>query len=478
MTTEQIVYCRAVTDSGRGITAFGAYLPGYRLEGAAIRETLGQGGRRGSRAVACYDEDTTSMAVEAARRARWNGSLAPGSLHFATTAPAYADKTNATAIHAALELADDVFAGDHAGSARSAIAALRAAAADGGLAVVSDVRTGLPGSADEAGGGDGAAAFLFGDDGVVAELVGQASATAEFLDRWRTPGELSSATWEERFGLGQYLPLIEDVSARALAAAGDPPPDHVIVASPHTRAANTAAKQFGEPAADPLEPAAGYLGAAHLGARLVDVLEQAAPGQVILAISAADGADALVLRVTDAITRRPERPSVREQLAGAREIDYATFLTWRGVLRREPPRRPDPVRPDAPPAARATSWKYAFVGSRCTECDRVHVPPVRVCGGCGAVDRMRSESMSERLGTVSTFTVDRLAYSLSPPVVTAAIDFDGGGRLSCELTDCVPDEIGVGTRVQLTFRRMYTAQGVHNYFWKARPLGEAGGNGQ
>src|ERR1700683_547969 len=129
MTTEQIVYCRAMADGSLGITAFGAYLPGHRLQGGAIRDALGEGGRRGSRAVAGYDEDTTSMAVEAARRARWGTSLAPGSLHFATTAPAYADKTNATAIHAALELADDVFAGDHAGSARSAIAALRAAAA-------------------------------------------------------------------------------------------------------------------------------------------------------------------------------------------------------------------------------------------------------------------------------------------------------------------------------------------------------------
>jgi len=24
--------------------------------------------------------------------------------------------------------------------------------------------------------------------------------------------------------------------------------------------------------------------------------------------------------------------------------------------------------------------------------------------------------------------------------------------------------------VQMTFRRLYTAGGIHNYFWKARPL--------
>jgi uncharacterized OB-fold protein len=371
------------------------------------------------------------------------------------------------------QLADhrpDVFATDHAGSTRSAVGALRAAAADGGLAVLSDVRFGLPGSADEAQGGDGAAAFLFGSgDGVVAELLGQASATAEFLDRWRVPGESASSTWEERFGLSQYIPLITDVAERSLAAAGNPTPAFVVIASPHARAARTAARRFGEVATDELEPVTGNLGAAHAGMRLADTLDRAQPGQVILMLSAADGADAMVLRVTDAIAGRPAGAGARAQLRLTHDVDYATFLTWRGTLRREPPRRPDPVRPEAPPAARATAWKYAFVGSRCQRCERVHVPPQRVCAGCGAIDAMDAEPMSDKRGTVATFTADRLAFSLSPPVITAAVDFDGGGRFGCELTDCTPDDVAVGTRVELTFRRMFSAQGVHNYFWKARP---------
>ena len=74
-----------------------------------------------------------------------------------------------------------------------------------------------------------------------------------------------------------------------------------------------------------------------------------------------------------------------------------------------------------------------------------------------------------RAGTVATFTIDRLAYSLAPPVVDVVVDFDGGGRYQCELTDCGPDEVAIGDRVEMTFRRLYTAGGVHNYFWKARP---------
>lgn len=454
-----------------GIVSYGAYLPRHRLAGEAIRATLGEGGGKGSRAVAGYDEDSTSMGVEASRRARWNGAFEPSAVHFATTAPAYADKTNATAIHAALALPTTVFANDHAGSMRSAVGAMRGAAADGGLAVLSDLRVGLPGSADEASGGDGAAAFLFGSgDDVVAEVLSQTSATAEFLDRWREPGALASKTWEERFGLGQYMPLIEDAARRALEEAGASTPDRVVIASSHGRAARAAAKVFGEAAADWLGPVAGNLGAAHAGVALVDALDDAEPGQHVLVISAADGADAMVLRVTDAIANRPAGAGPRAQLDLAVDVDYATYLTWRGILQREPPRRPDPARPDGPPAARATDWKFAFVGTRCAECGRVHVPPQRVCGGCGAVDKMEPAPLSDQPGTVATFTIDRLAHSLSPPTVTAAIDFDGGGRFSCELTDCMPGQIEVGTRVELTFRRMYSAGAVHNYFWKARPI--------
>lgn len=442
------------------------------LDRQSIRATLGEGGGKGTRTVAGFDEDTTSMGVEAARAAMAGRSAAPGSIQFATTVPAYADKTNATTIHAALGFPSGVFACDQTGSARGAVGAIRAALADGGLAVLSDIRIGRPGSADEARGGDGAAAILFGTgEDVVAEVIGVASATEEFLDRWRVPGEAASSVWEERFGQGHYAALIRRAASGALRAAGIESADHVAISSLHTRAAKAAAAAFGAPATDTLEPVTGHLGAAHLGVRLAEILDRARPGETILLVSAVDGADAIVLRVTDAVVGRvPSAPLAH--LEHAAPVDYPKYLTWRGFLRREPPRRPDPVRYDAPPAARAGEWKYAFHGSRCLNCKRVHLPPQRVCAGCHAVDAMESIPLADVPGTLATYSIDRLAYSLSPPTVTAVVDFDGGGRFGCELTDCSPDEVVVGMRVEMTFRRMYSANGVHNYFWKARPRGQ------
>jgi len=39
-----------------------------------------------------------------------------------------------------------------------------------------------------------------------------------------------------------------------------------------------------------------------------------------------------------------------------------------------------------------------------------------------------------------------------------------------ELTDADPDEIRAGSRVEMTFRRLFSADGIHDYFWKARPV--------
>jgi uncharacterized OB-fold protein len=54
-------------------------------------------------------------------------------------------------------------------------------------------------------------------------------------------------------------------------------------------------------------------------------------------------------------------------------------------------------------------------------------------------------------------------------VVAAVIDFDGGGRYQCEMADVAVDQVAIGRRVGMSFRRLYTAgTGVHDYFWKAR----------
>ena len=97
-----------------------------------------------------------------------------------------------------------------------------------------------------------------------------------------------------------------------------------------------------------------------------------------------------------------------------------------------------------------------------------------MCLQCGAVDRMSHERLADTKATIATYTVDRLAFSLSPPVVAAVVDFDDGGRFRCEMTDVDPEQVAIGNRVEMSFRRISTVAGVHNYFWKARPERQGG----
>ncbi len=186
----------------RGVVSIAGYVPYRRLPRSAVAQVFGS--RRGQghpigglprRGHHHHGRGGGPAGARPSARAR-----APTPLWFATATPAYLDKTNATAIHAALRLARP------GGRLR-----LRRRAPLGGrgparqprgrrhrhhLVVLSDLRDGLPTSADEAAGGDGAAAVVVGDDGpgtpVIAEYLGAASVSDEFLDRWRDAGDRRS----------------------------------------------------------------------------------------------------------------------------------------------------------------------------------------------------------------------------------------------------------------------------------------------
>jgi uncharacterized OB-fold protein len=442
------------------LIGYATYLPRHRLAGGDV------GLRRGDRVVASYDEDSTTMAVAAAARAL-DGHPLPTNLYFATSSPAYADKTNATAIHAALGLPAAAFATDLGGTGRSGIAAWRAAAATGGLALTADVRVGRPGSADERLGGDGAAALLFGEGPAIADVLASTAITAEFLDRWRSPRSVTGEQWEERFGAERYSALIRTAVDRILDEAGLAEVDHVVVACPNsaiTKRVGTVVKALKSTTTSPI----GFSGVADAGVALGAVLDVAEPDETILVVSAYDGCDAVLLRTTARLASARQSTPVDGQRADGIAVPHLTYLSWHGLVELEPPRRPEPDRPAAPPAARAEGWKFGFNGTRCRQCGFVHLPPVRVCRSCGATDDMDAAPVAGLQGTIVTYTVDHLAYSPSPPMIQAVLDVDGGGRCTIEVADADPAQLRVGARVAFTFRRLFTAGGVHDYFWKSR----------
>lgn len=433
-----------------GILAAAGYVPARRLERAEIGALLGSSGGSGTRAVAGPDEDTTTMGVEAARLALAGTEVEPTQLWFATAAPAYLDKTNATAVHAALRLDPSVLAIDTGGATRSGVGALRAALSSSQptLVVSADLCSGPPTSASESSGGDGAAALLVGTDEhgpLVGRYLGGASVTDEFLERWRTPGDRHTRRWEERFAESVYPDLARQAWKAALSAAEVEADDvaRIVACGTHARSVAKLDRTLGvEDVSDDLTATVGAPGTAQAGLSLTAALEAADAGEVVALVSLVDGSDVLLFEASDAST---SSRTVAHQVESAFAVDYGTFLRWRGELVPEAPNRPPPDRVSAPAAHRNRDWKFGF------------------------------SPLADRQGTIVTFTVDRLAWSLSPPVVFAVVDFDGAGdgpgdRFPLELTDVVADEVAIGDRVEATFRRLTTADGIHNYFWKGRPI--------
>ena len=322
------------------------------------------------------------MAVAAGARAL-DGHALPTNVYFATSSPAYADKTNASAIHAALGLPYAAFATDLGGTGRSGVAAWRAAATTGGLAVTADVRVGRPGSADERLGGDGAAALLFGDGPAIADVLATTSHTAEFLDRWRSPRVGHRRAMGGALRRGSIRRADPYRGRRILDDNGLAEVDHVVVACPNSAIVKRVATAGQGAEVHP-----------HLAGWVSP--EPPTPGSHWPRCSTSPNPTrrSWWSRPSTAVTRSccAPPPSCRVarqaipvgvQRAEGIVVPHLTYLSWHGLVELEPPRRPEPDRPAAPPAARAEEWKFGLAGTRCRQCGFVHLPPVRVCRSCG-----------------------------------------------------------------------------------------------
>ncbi|MDY7038670.1 MAG: Zn-ribbon domain-containing OB-fold protein, partial [Thermodesulfobacteriota bacterium] len=111
---------------------------------------------------------------------------------------------------------------------------------------------------------------------------------------------------------------------------------------------------------------------------------------------------------------------------------------------------------------------YRLQGVKCKACGTIQFPPQRVCTRCRTQDKFEAISLSDKKGTVFTYSMDFTSLVDNPSVIPI-IDFDGGGRGEFYMTDRVPDEVKVGMPVEMTFRKIFFDEGIYHYYWKAMP---------
>jgi 3-hydroxy-3-methylglutaryl CoA synthase len=328
----------------RGITSYGAYIPRLRIDRAAIaaahKWAFPSLKGKGARALANWDEDTVTMAVEAARGVDLGGV---SSIVFASTTPPYADLQNATLVASALALPADIASSDASGSLRAGTSALLNALhsnrAGDALVVASDARRAKPGSAQEMAYGAGAVALNIGTNKIIARLIGSATRAVQFVDHFRQTGQPYDYYWEERWvrdeGYGKILPpAIKAALSETNLQASDI--DHFCLPAVLGGVAAAVAKRAGirpEAVGDDLAANCGDTGAAHSLMMLAAALEKAIPGERIMVVTFGAGADVLVFEATDEITHYKAVKTVSSQVErGLVEPHYTKILSFHGEI--------------------------------------------------------------------------------------------------------------------------------------------------
>jgi len=465
-----------------GIIKCGAYIPLFRLG----KETTGWD-QKIEKAVANFNEDSITMGVAAAFDClgEMDRNLIDG-LFFATTTCPYGEKLGAATLAVACDLRREIVTADYANSLRSGTLALRAAvdAVNAGslnsvLVVVSDHRVPMPGTEFEPVFGDGAAAFLIGHMEEAAQIESQFSISDEMLDVWRPWDERFVYSWEDRFILTEgYLRVMSQVISQFLEKQELSIEDFskVVFYAPDSRRLRQLAKMLGikmdEQVQDPLLDRMGNTGAAFAPMLLCSALEGANPGERILLASYGNGADVLLLRTTDQISHIAGKRGMKGHLKTKKILSsYDQYLQWRGLSNvRGGGRRPQPRPPSAASIWREQDNNIRFHGVKCLQCGYVQYPKQRVCTNCHAKDQFESVRFSDKKAEVFTYSMDYVTPHPNRPQVISVINFVGGGRTILLMTDYEMEEIQVGMPLEMTFRKLHTLGGIHNYSWLCMPV--------
>ena len=488
-----------------GIASYGAYVPLHRISRAEFGRAWGGFAIPGETAVAGYDEDSITMAMEAATDClKGIDRESVDALYFATTTSPYKERQASSILAAALDLRPEIRTMDITGTLRAgtnaiaaAVDAVNAGSARNVLVAVADCRLGAPSGAFEQILGSGAAAVLIGKDKVIAEVDGHCYLSDEFSGVWRADGDVFVRSWEDRMVLDKgYSSLLPRVIMALIQKYGLGPNDvdRLVYDAPTNVARHAAVARTlnFDPARvqDTMFFTVGNTGAAMATMMLAAALEEAKPGEKMVFASYGNGADAFLLRVTPALqSLRGRRGAKRHVESKMMLTNYETYLRWKGIIPIEAARRPEQGATSISSLWRNRKEILALYGARCLKCGTPQyvnpssyfttgVTPIRICVVCQAKDQFEPYRFADKQATVFTFTQDNLAAAVDPPATVAVVDFDGGGRGVFDMTDRDPSVLKVGMRVEMTFRKLYSDRGIHNYYWKVRPIRcEEGKNG-
>jgi len=120
---------------------------------------------------------------------------------------------------------------------------------------------------------------------------------------------------------------------------------------------------------------------------------------------------------------------------------------------------------------------YNLIGKECSKCRNLMFPPRDICTKCNSLEL--KDVQFEGKGKIVTYTIIRTPFSdpecevtdipaYEPPYVLAVIELAEGPRLTAQIVDCAPEEVKIGAKVDMVFRKIkeHGKQGVIQYAYK------------
>ena len=471
-----------------GILSYGIYIPMWRIDREEIAKAAGTASMRGERAVASWDEDSLTMAVEAGLDCLMGiDSREIDGLYFATVSSPFKEKQASSIIASALDLKKDIYACDittsiRAGTTaiRAAVDAIKAGSARKILVLAADCRMGMPRSEFEQIYGDAAVALLIGQGDFIASIESFSTLLNPIPGPWRREEDTFSKYFDIKLdrlcGLLKDVPEavnkllkesnieVEDISKFALYA-----PD----SRSYMELARLLKIDVKTQLEDPLFATVGITGTPHCLLLLISALEKAKKGERIVCASHGEGSDTLLFRATEEIEHIKGKNRGTGYISTKRMLpSYGRFADFKRT--REIGWPAEKVRGSVVKYWRDEKWELPFYGMRCNKCGTLQYPIGRCCIICGEKDDHEEVKLA-RKGKVFSYTHD---YLLGPGLVSSdgeypctrvVVDLDDGCRLWLEMSDNEIAEVDIGMPVDLTFRLIHEKGDFRYYAWRARP---------
>jgi len=341
-----------------GICGYGVYVPRYRIKAEEIARVWG-GNAEGikksllihEKAIAGMDEDTATIAVEAARNSVHMAGINPdeiGAIYVGSESHPYAVKPTATIVAEAIEAAPVLTAADYEFACKAGTAGIQTCmglVSSGmiryGLAIGADTAQGAPGDPLEYTAASGGAAYIIGGEDTIAEIEGTYSVTTDTPDFWRREGKPYPKHGGRFTGSPAYFKHVLSATTGLMKKLELSPEDfdHAVFHQPNGKFPRTAAKHLGfserqiEEGLIVDRVGNTYSGSSLLG--LARVLDTAKPGERVLvtAFGSGAGSDSFSILVQEGILeKRGRAPTLEEYLERKRYVDYAVYVKLRGKI--------------------------------------------------------------------------------------------------------------------------------------------------